>query len=76
MYRPRAQEDEVEIVVTQKELADELSVSRVALGTALGNLRQLELLETSYGRITITSLEAIEHLVGEQSHLAALRPKR
>jgi Mn-dependent DtxR family transcriptional regulator len=75
MYRPRAKEDEVEIVVTQKELADELAVSRVALGTAFGKLRQLGLLETSYGRITITNLEAIEHWVGEQSHLATLQPK-
>ena len=74
LRRPRAGADEIEIVVTQKDLADELTVSRVALGTALGKLRALGLLETSYGRISITNLEALQKWVNEESHLNELLP--
>jgi len=69
LRRPRAEAEEVEITVTQKDLADELTVSRVALGTALGKLRKLGLLETSYGRIAITDLDAMKQWVDDQSHL-------
>ena len=75
LRRPRADADEVEIIVTQKDLADELTVSRVALGTALSKLRKLGLLETSYGRIAITNLDAMKQWVDDQSHLNQLLPE-
>ncbi|NCF73463.1 MAG: cyclic nucleotide-binding domain-containing protein [Gammaproteobacteria bacterium] len=76
LRRPRTSADNLNIAVTQKELANELSVSRVALGTAINKLKLLNLISTSYGQVTINDLAAFRSWVQEQSQLAALVPER
>ena len=76
LRRPRTSADNLNIAVTQKELANELSVSRVALGTAINKLKLLNLISTSYGQVTINDLAAFRSWVQEQSQLAELVPER
>lgn len=70
LRRPRINEDDLNIAVTQKELADELTVSRVALATAMGKLRTLNLIETSYGHVSILNLNALRQWIEGQTDLA------
>ena len=70
LRRPGITQDNLSIAVTQKEFADELTVSRVALATAMSKLRDLNLIETSYGRISILDLHALRQWIEEQTDLA------
>jgi len=72
LRRPRVNADDLVIAVTQKDLADELAVSRVALGSALKNLRGLNLLDTSYGHGRIVDMQKLEQWVADQSQLVSL----
>lgn len=54
---------EGKVTRTQESLAQELAVSRYALGTALKNLQAEGLIETRYGRILIPDLKALANWV-------------
>lgn len=56
-----------EIRIKQDELADELAVSRVAMGKALAYLSQEGLIRTGYGKIEILGVEALSHWIVEAS---------
>ena len=44
---------DVEINLTQQELADLIGVSRVSLGKALSNLEKQDLVRRGYGKLTV-----------------------
>ncbi|MEL6447144.1 MAG: Crp/Fnr family transcriptional regulator [Pseudomonadota bacterium] len=71
LRQPRDSEATDRITVTQHTLADELGVSRVALGKALTRLRQLGLVETGYGYIRIPDDTQIVKWLVEQSPIVA-----
>ena len=71
LRQPRDSEANDRITVTQHALADELGVSRVALGKALARLRQLGLVETGYGRIRIPDDTQVVNWLVEQSPIVA-----
>lgn len=59
--------------VTQSELAETFGVSRVAMGTALGELCKKGLIKTGYGTIAILSPEQLSAWVYDQTGLAPLQ---
>lgn len=71
LRQPRDSEANNCITVTQHALADELGVSRVALGKALTRLRDLGLVETGYGRIRIPDDTQVVNWLVEQSPIVA-----
>lgn len=71
MRQPRATDAPDTIQLTQHSLADELGVSRVALGKSLNRLRTLGLIETGYGCIRIPDDGAVISWLVEQSPIVA-----
>jgi len=65
--RSAVQAGKTEIRIRQDELADELAVSRVAMGKALSHLSQQGLVRTGYGKVEILGIEALSSWIAEAS---------
>jgi CRP-like cAMP-binding protein len=65
--------DGTTIAITQADLAQELGVSRYALGTALADLSRSGLLLTSYGRIVVPKRSRLSAWVRQRSDIAYAR---
>ena len=60
------------IAVTQKELAEELGVSRVAMGTALKKLKLNGHINVGYGQIKLVERDRLEQWIQDESQLLPL----